>query len=556
MRLRNYQRAAVDGVFREWQESRSTLAVLPTGTGKTVIFAFVIKRAFPSKALVVVHREELATQAKEKIERVTGFRTEIEMGDRRVDLGQGCMFGGSAPQVVVASVQTLTAGGDGMGRMGKFDPKMFGLVIVDEAHHATASTYRRVIEYFGQNERCRVLGVTATPDRADEAALGQVFETVALDYEILDAISDGWLVPIEQQMVTVGDLDFSGIRTTAGDLNGADLAEVMEEEKALHGIANPTIEIIGNRRALIFAASVKQAARLCEIFNRHREGSAAFVCGETDKDERRAILGRFSSGKLQIVCNCGVLTEGFDDPGVEVVVMGRPTKSRALYAQMVGRATRPLPGLVDGHEADTPEQRRALIAGSAKSACLVVDFEGNAGRHKLMTSADILGGRVSDAAVARAKERAKKERVDMAEALVQAEADLRQEAEERARIEAAKRARLIARAKYTTTAVSPFDVFGVRPWEPRAWDAGRMLTDKQQALLARQGIDPMSISYTEGKQLIAEICRRFDAGLCSYKQARMLKRHGLPQDVSREEASRLISEIIGQKWRASGVREL
>ena len=548
MQLRNYQRAAVDGIFSEWKESRSTLAVLPTGTGKTVIFAFVIKRAFPSRAMVVVHREELATQAKDKIERVTGFRAAIEMGERRVDMGQGSMFSG-LPQVVVASVQTLTAGGDGFGRMGKFDPNQFGLVIVDEAHHATAHTYQRVVKYFGQNERCRILGVTATPDRADEEALGQVFETVAMDYEILDAIGDGWLVPIEQQMVTVGDLDFSHIRTTAGDLNGGDLAAIMEEEKALHGIATPSMEIIGDRRALVFAASVKHAERLAEIFNRHRNGSAAFVCGETDKDERRDILRQFSAGDLQIVCNCGVLTEGFDDPGVEVIVMGRPTKSRALYAQMVGRATRPLAGLVDGHEADSPEQRRALIAASRKPTCLVVDFEGNAGRHKLMTSADILGGKVSDRALAIAKDRARKEKVNMAEALDAAEAQVRAEDEARVRAAAARRAKLIGKASYTSTSVSPFDVLGVRPWAPRAWNDGKTLSPKQQALLSKQGIDPASLDYAQGKQLISEICRRWDEGLCSFKQARVLARNGLPTDVTRDEASKLIDGIARTKWR-------
>lgn len=547
MRLRNYQRATVDSVFAEWKESRSTLAVLPTGTGKTIIFAFVIRRAFPARALVVVHREELATQAQDKIARVTGFRTEIEMGERSVDMGQGHFLG--APQVIVASVQTLCAGGDGGGRMGKFDPAHFGLVIIDEAHHATASTYRRVIDYFGQNPACRILGVTATPDRADEEALGQVFDTVALDYEILDAISDGWLVPIEQQVVTVGDLDFSAIRTTAGDLNGGDLAAVMEEEKALHGVASPAVEIIGRRRALVFAASVKHAERLAEIFNRHREHSAGFVCGETPKEERRDILRRFSDGSLQIVCNCGVLTEGFDDPGVEVIVMGRPTKSRALYAQMVGRATRPLGGLVDHHDADTPELRRALIAASAKPVCLVVDFEGNAGRHKLMSSADILGGKVSDRAIAMAKARARAERVNMADALQEAETRIRAEDEAQARAEAARRAALIGRARYTATAVSPFDILGVRPWAPRAWNDGKQLSEKQQALLARQGIDPLSLGYSEAKQLITEICRRWDTGLCSYKQARVLARNGLPTDVSREEASKLIDEIARTKWR-------
>ena len=277
------------------------------------------------------------------------------------------------------------------------------MLIIDEAHHATSPSYRRVIDYYRTNPALKVLGVTATPDRADEEALGQVFQSVAFDYEVLDAIHDGWLVPIEQQMVHVEGLDYSSIRTTAGDLNGGDLAAVLEAEKNLQQMASASLAIIGQRRALVFTASVKAAEMTAEILNRHRPGMAAWVCGKTDREERRRVLAEFAAGKLQVVCNCGVLTEGFDDPGVEVVIMGRPTKSRSLYSQMVGRSTRPLPGVVDGPE--TAEARKAAIAASAKPSCLVVDFVGNAGKHKLITSADILGGKVSEEALERAVKR-------------------------------------------------------------------------------------------------------------------------------------------------------
>jgi superfamily II DNA or RNA helicase len=536
--LRSYQRHASDSVIREWDTTPSTLVVFPTGLGKTILFADIIRRVFPRRSLVIAHREELIFQACDKIKRATGLTAGVEMGESRI------MPGTRPPAVVVATVQTLTAGGDGSGRMGKFDPAAFGTLIIDEAHHACAAGYRRVIDYFRQNPRLRVLGVTATPDRADEEALGQVFDSVADDYEILDAIRDGWLVPVQQQFVSVADLDFSQIRTTAGDLNGADLARVMEDERNLHSIAGPAIEIIGNRRALVFASSVAHAERLSEIFNRHRDGMADWVCGKTPKDRRRALLADFAAGRTQVVCNCGVLTEGFDDPGVEVIIMGRPTKSRSLYAQMVGRATRPLPGVVDGPE--TPEARTAAIAASAKSNCLVVDFVGNSGRHKLCTSADILGGKVSEeaveAAVREAREGGKPVRMD--DALAEQQARI----EEAKRQEAARRARLVIGAKWSSRAVNPFDVLQIEPQAERGWDRGKSLTEKQRGLLAKQGIDPDSMPYSQARQLIQEIFRRWDNGMCSFKQAKLLARNGLNPNVSREDASKMIDELA-KTWR-------
>jgi len=469
------------------------------------------------------------------------------MANYRADLSGG-LFGG--PQVVVSTIQTQCSGADGSGRMSRFDPNMFGLLIIDEAHHATAQTYRRVIDYYRQNPRLKVLGVTATPDRTDEQALGQVYDTVAYDYEILNAIEDGWLVPVQQQLVEVSGLDFSGVRTTAGDLNGADLARVLEEERNLHEIAGPTVEIAGDRRALVFASSVAHAERLCDILNRHRDGCAGWVCGKTKKDERRKTLSAFSSGDLQYMVNVGVLTEGFDDPGVEVVVMGRPTKSRSLYAQMVGRATRPLPDLVDGLE--TAPERRLAIEGSAKPACLVVDFVGNSGRHKLMTSADILGGNVSDDAVARAVAKAKEtgKPVDMAKALEDEERAIEEE-RERAR-EAARRANLKAKASWATRSVNPFDVFQLSPAKARGWHQGKSLSAKQRAVLEKQGIDPDSVDYAGGRQLLNEIFRRWDAGLCSYKQARILRKHGYDGNQTREEASEILDGVFGKRRRSGG----
>ena len=541
MNLRPYQSAASDAIFKEWLEHDSTLVVMPTGGGKTILFADVIRRVFPRRALVIAHREELIFQARDKIERVTGLKASVEMGEYGAEGGLFAMA-----RVVVSTIQTQCSGGDGGGRMTKFDPSQFGLLIIDEAHHATSPTYRRVIDYYRTNPALKVLGVTATPDRADEQALGQVFQSVAYDYEVLDAIHDGWLVPIEQQMVHVEGLDYSSIRTTAGDLNGGDLAAVLEAEKNLQQMASASVAIIGGRRALVFTASVKAAEMTAEIFNRHREGMAAWVCGKTDREERRRTLTEFAAGKWQVVCNCGVLTEGFDDPGVEVVIMGRPTKSRSLYSQMVGRSTRPLPGVVDGPE--TAEARKAAIAASAKASCLVVDFVGNSGKHKLITSADILGGKVSEEAMERAVKRvsAAGGPVNMTEALDEAEAELR---EQKRLAEAARRAGLVATARFTTQSVDPFDVLALEPARARGWDQGRQLSEKQRSLLAKQGINPDRVSFVEGRQLIAEIFRRWNGKLCSFKQAKVLRKYGYDTQVSFAEASATIDGLARNGWR-------
>lgn len=540
MKMRPYQNAACEGVFRIFEEHTSALAVLPTGLGKTVLFAEVIRRMAERgvRAMVLAHREELITQAADKIGRVTGLECQIEMGEYHVQT----MFG-VLPPVIVSTVQTQCAGGDGMGRMSKFDPADIGLVVIDEAHHATSSTYRRCVDWYTQNPACKVLGVTATPDRADEAALGQVFDEVAYEYQIIDAINQGWLVPVEQQMVTVGSLDFSGIRTTAGDLNQGDLAQVMEDEQNLQGIAVPTVEICGDRRAIVFAATVEQAERLAEIINRYRPDSASWVSGKTDKDDRRRILADFKAGRLQFVVNVGVLTEGFDDSGVQVVVMARPTKSRALYAQMAGRGTRPadeVAGLLG--DCPTDAERCAMIRGSSKPSCLIVDFVGNAGRHKLCSTADILGGNIDDDVVQEVARRVREggKPVDMTAEL----AAVKAEVEARKRREAATRAGLQARAQYLVSKIDPFDAWDITPVQERGWDRGKRFSEKQAQLLREKiGVDPSKIPYGQGKQLLDEFFRRIEGHYATIKQQTLLAKRGFKMPLRMEQAGRMIGRM-------------
>ena len=544
--LRQYQQEASDAVVRELEDNVSTLVVLPTGTGKTVLFADVVRRFQPRRCLVFAHREELVFQAKDKIEKFAGVHCEVEMGQFKSD-----GWFGARPPCVVSSVQTLASGGDGGGRMTKFDPSEFGLVVVDEAHHATSGTYRKVMEYFKEGG-CKILGVTATPDRADEEALGQVFDTVAYDYEIVQAIDDGWLVPVVQKMVNVSSLDLSACRTTAGDLNGADLAKVMEDEETLHGVAIASVETCGERRAIVFAATVKQAERLAEIFNRYKAGSATWICGETNKDDRRKLLKDFAGGSYQFMVNVGVLTEGFDDSGVEVIVMARPTKSRALYAQMAGRGTRPADSIAAAlSDMRTTEERRAAIANSRKPFCEILDFAGNSGRHKLVNAVDILGGKVSDEAVemARKKIRESNGPVNVQEVLKEME-ETKREMDERKAREAAMRDKIRAKASFSTVDVDPFDVFHIQPVKARGWDHAKTLSDKQRDILLRQGIDPDGMPYGQARQLLNEVFRRWNLKLSSFKQARILRKNGVTAPMRHEEASRMIDAIAQRNgWR-------
>lgn len=537
--LRPYQDQSVEAVYEAWRENASTLLVLPTGTGKTVTFAAIVKRFLPARALILAHREELIFQAKEKLEAL-GISCDIEMADLTATSG---LFGRS--ECVLASVQTMHR------RLSKFEPHSFGLVVVDESHHSTAASYVKILEHFKQNPDLRILGVTATPDRADEEALGQIFDSVAYDYEILDAIHDGWLVPVDQQLVQMADLDFSGIRTTAGDLNGADLAAVMEQEKAVHGICSAAIEIVGDRQAIFFASSVVHAEKACEIFNRHRPNMATFVCGTTDQEVRRQRVDQFRTGKSQILTNVGVMTEGADFPNVSVIIGARPTKSRSLYAQMAGRGLRPLPGLVDLFS--TADERKSAIAQSAKPACLLLDFCGNSGKHKLMTSVDILGGKVSDEVLERVETIMAKAKgqMRMVEVLAEAEAQLKREKEEREKAELARRQRVIAKVQYQTRTVNPFDVLDLTPVRERGWDKGKVLSEKQRALLLKSGVDGDALPYAQAKQILDDMFRRWNNELATFKQCALLKKHGVDATkFTRKEATAVINRIKENGWRA------
>ena len=558
MRLRPYQSDAVQAAIDEFRDNFSTLIVLPTGAGKTVVFVEIVKRFVErtgKRALILAHREELVNQAADKVASVLGEKPAIEMADQTSGYtGSSHLFAQSA--VVVGSVQSVCR----PNRLNRLDVNEFGLIVVDEAHHCTPQnrSYHQIVSHFRQNADCKLLGVTATPDRSDRLALGQVFETVAYEMTILDAIEQGWLVPIEQQYVTVQGLDFSKVRTTAGDLNDGDLDALMNQDggRLLHEIASATVQAAKDEPTLVFSNSVNSADAIAKIINRYPNKQAVCLHGGTPKEERRYWLGQYGKGAFQFLVGCDLFLEGFDSPRISVVANAKPTKSRSRYTQCVGRGTRTLPGTLP--DDSSASERINAIAYSNKPRLLVLDFVGNAAQHKLISTADILGGRYGApailAAVAEAKESG--EAVDMRQAmqaakdrLAEEEERKRQMEEKRAREEAERKERewLRAQAQFETREIDPF---GTAVGGGIQFSQGRLKkpTASMTRLLDNNGIDASGMTYGEAQAAIADLQQYWDGTLCSPKQSAKLAQYGENPRATRDQAKVLLDVISGRGW--------
>lgn len=320
MQLRPYQEEAVRAVLGALRDNPSTLLVLPTGCGKTITFAEITRRVVVNNArvLILAHRGELLTQAADKIQQYAGskIRCQVEQAGERASLKS---------DVVCASVQSM------VGRLSRWPSDHFKIVIIDEAHHATATTYRKILAHFSG---ARVLGVTATPDRGDGVGLRNVFSTVAYEYGIQEAIKAGYLSPIRQKTIMVEGLDLRAVRRNRGDLSLADLEAQLMQDASLHGVVGPLLAERGDRPTILFATTVAHARALAELINQYVGGSkltAEAVDGTATQHERDRVVGSFVRGELPILVNCALFTEGFDAPPTACVAIARPTSSRALY---------------------------------------------------------------------------------------------------------------------------------------------------------------------------------------------------------------------------------
>jgi hypothetical protein len=320
----------------------------------------------------------------------------------------------------------------------------------------------------------------------------------------------------------VDSLDFSGIHTTAGDLNSAELAAVMEAEKPLYGVAQGSLEAAyylepntlrdvpvdqwskflhdqntPPRSTLCFTVSVRQSEMLSEIFNRVVPGISDWVCGKTAEDRRADTNSRFKSGALAILVNCGTHTEGVDVPRAEVIVP-KPTKSRSLFTQMVGRGFRPAEvngkSIVDLYS--TPEERRLAISRSRKPSCIVIDFYGVCGKHKLITPFDILGGNHSPEVVEIAINRAREKGVpvDVTEEMEAAEEELKKKIADARLAEASRKAGMVRRVGFSVSSVNLFDEHD-RSAMKTAVKTQKVVSPGMAKILRRAGYDPYSMPY-------------------------------------------------------------
>lgn len=551
MQLRDYQTEAISAVRRELAEKPSTLLVLPTGCGKTVVFSTLAAEWPSPRVLIVAHTEELVNQAASKVKAITGQPACVEQADRRA---LPLLWGGS--KIVVASTATIYR--ESRLTSGVFaNPLEFGLVVFDEAHRYVRKNLmaRRIHDHFAQNPDCRFLGVTATPDRTDKGGL-TYFKSIINNLPLSRAIHDGWLVPIRQQYARCTQLDFSKVRISAGEYNEADLERVMIEEKALHETAGAILDRCQpDQPTLVFAAGIHHAERLTEILaERHGRKATCVHGGNADypcpTEWRRQRLAEFARGEHQILIGCDVFYEGFDAPQIANVVIAKKTRSRLRYAQAVGRGTRILPDV--RLDPDNSTARRDAIAASAKPFVTIIDLVGASTELELELPCvmDLLVDKPGAAARARAKRKAIEEggSAQPTEDLAAAEAQLEREAAERAR-----RSKVTAEARFEWTNTGGIGTGDGRYTGPVASTSqarfGVPATPGQVEYLRRNGIDARGMTKGEAGRAINQLKSARHSAPPTEKQRTILSRAGL-RAKTREHASALLDLRAQRSWRA------
>ena len=511
--LRPYQQKARDRIHAEWDAGHTrTLLVLPTGTGKTIVFASVAADQVRAgdRVLILAHRGELLEQAADKLQRSTGLVSAVEKAEST------CLD--SWFRVVVGSVQTLQR----TARLERFPQDYFGTIIIDEAHHAITDGYRRILDYF---EGAKVLGVTATPDRGDMRNLGEVFDSLAFEYKLTDAIKEGYLCKIMAQTIPL-KLDITSVTMSGGDYAVGDLGTALDPY--LEQIAAEMAQRCKDRKTVVFLPLIKTSQKFRDLLNAHGF-RAAEVNGQSD--DRKQVLADFDAGKYNVLCNSMLLTEGWDCPSVDCVVVLRPTKVRSLYSQMVGRGTRLSPGKTD---------------------LLLLDFLWMTDKHELCRPADLV---CEDRTVARQMTEHLAETgcpEDIEEAAAQASEDVvaqREEAlakqlEEQRR----KKAKLVDPLQYEMS-IQAEDLAGYVP--AFGWEAGPP-SEQQTAALEKLGILPDAVeSAGKASLLLDRLHKRREEGLTTPKQIRCLEKYGF-QHVgtwSFEAARHMLDRIAAQGWR-------
>lgn len=515
LQMRPYQQAAREAIHAEWNDGRRrTLLVLPTGTGKTIVFAAVTEDQVRSgsRVLVLAHRGELLEQAADKIKRSTGLASAVEKAE------QTCLD--SWCRVVVGSVQSLQR----PARLEQFPADYFGTIIIDEAHHAITDGYQRVLEHFPE---ANVLGVTATPDRGDMRNLGEVFDSLAYEYKLTQAIREGYLCPILAQTIPL-QLDISQVALSGGDFAVGGLGTALDPY--LEQIASEMQTACAGRKTVVFLPLIKTSRKFRDILN-SKGFRAAEVNGQSE--DRAEILSDFSNGKYNVLCNSMLLTEGWDCPSVDCIVVLRPTKVRSLYSQMVGRGTR-------------------LSPETGKKDLLLLDFLWLTERHELCRPADIIceNREVSRKMTENLAQAGCPE--DIEQAAEQASADVvaqREEALAKQLAEMRRRKKKLVDPLQYEMSIQAEDLTGYVP--SFGWEMGPP-SEKQTAALEKFGILPDTVeSAGKAQMLLDRLNKRRGAGLTTPKQIRCLEKYGF-QHVGTwqfSDAKYMIDRIAANGWR-------
>lgn len=521
---RIYQSEAINAARDKLRDHRSTLVVLPTGTGKTVLFALAARMCAErdGRTLVLAHREELVNQAANVLERA-GLAVGIERAESYA------RFLGD-PHAVVATVQTLRK-----KRLETWPRDYFRVIVVDECHHATAPSYQTILKHFGA---AKILGVTATPDRADDDRLADVFESVAYERDIWDMMTapapGPYLAPLKFIRCDT-PIDLRGLKASGDDYNDEDLAERITP--LVEVLANAIKGRVGGRQTIVFTPDCKSASAMAGAL-RDIGCSADYVWG--DSPDRVQKVDAYKAGATRILVNCMLFTEGFDAPHTSAIVLCRPTKSRSLFSQMVGRGTRLAP---------------------AKDDCIVVDFSWLTDDLSLVRPKDLIlsSKRGDDAAEAEELDGildGSDEPVDLVEAVKQA----REKASQRKELEVQIRERE-DRLKWTQMdpLAGSFAALGV-PIHGSVSDAihDRPSVNLVRALEKFKVPSPDKLSRRNAKALMTRLCERADQGLSTLGQIKVLVKNGTPIEVARSmskgEASARIDEIATrQGWKSRQV---
>lgn len=368
--LREYQREAVDAVFAEFaQGKRRTLLIAATGAGKTITFSAIFSdildpaspRHHPGGILLLAHRTELLEQARDKFAMVAGERfttglVQAASDDLDADL-------------TIASTQTL-AQDHRLERL--LDRRSFALVCVDEAHHVESATMRRILERLGcfRDDGPLLLGVTATPDRGDGIALGNTYQSIAYSVGIEELVRDGYLVPpVGREIVFEGDRSLLKVNDE-GEITGSSASLWFTSGEGPKAVAKAILDHAQDRTRIVGFMPGVEAAHATAEACREAGIEAAAVDGSMGARERKATLSDFGAGRLRLLTNADLLIEGWDEPAVDAIVLARPTRSRALFAQAAGRGLRPYPG---------------------KDDCLLLDLAGNLRAHSLVAIPALFG---------------------------------------------------------------------------------------------------------------------------------------------------------------------